>query len=327
MSSAVCTLFEGHYHYGVSALVNSLYKQGYKGDFYVGYRGQLPKWVNNYNDVRNISNFFEWQNVTSVEVTSDLRIYFLPLTTDYHLTNYKPDFMLRLLQGPAKSADGLFYFDPDIVISGPWYYFLEWIQCGVALCEDVNSPISEYHPRRVAWRRLFSQYKIELKFKTSIYVNGGFIGVSKADFHFLENWKSIQEHMSLYIGGLDKSIFKNGGQLAKEAQGDFAPFSKTDQDALNITTEVWNRPISYIGQEAMAFKHGAAILPHALGTQKPWVSSPIVRALKGQRLRVVDRLFWENLSGPIRPYKLGLIKFRQFELKIAAFVGRFYGNS
>jgi hypothetical protein len=75
---------------------------------------------------------------------------------------------------------GIFYFDPDIVAAAP-SFFEEWITCGIALCEDVNSPLSINHPRRVAWRRYFGSIGIQLKFKGAIYAKAGFMGVSEAE--------------------------------------------------------------------------------------------------------------------------------------------------
>jgi hypothetical protein len=85
IKSFVCTLFEGHYHYGLAALTNSLYNNGFRGDIYAGYKGCLPTWASksfiNYNLI--------WNGASTLNVTEGLNIHFLPIDSNYHLTNYK----------------------------------------------------------------------------------------------------------------------------------------------------------------------------------------------------------------------------------------------
>ena len=52
----------------------------------------------------------------------------------------------------------------------------------------------------------------------------------------------------------------------------FAPFGKTDQDALNASVEAYDGEVIRIsvGQEGMAFKAGVPQMTHALGIPKPW---------------------------------------------------------
>ena len=210
MKSTICTLFEGHYHYGVAALTNSLYQNGFRGTLYAGYRGNLPKWASR-AEARSVGR---WKKAAKMHVASGLEIVFLPLATEYHLTNYKPDFMLELLDGPASNTDALFYLDPDICVARPWGIFEEWVSCGIALCEDVNSPLSENHPRRAGWRRFFGKRGLSLTFKTSEYVNGGFVGLRPDDRGFLEAWREIMLGIGELIGGLGAAKVELGEQFA-----------------------------------------------------------------------------------------------------------------
>ena len=316
--SVVCTLFEGHYHYGVAALTNSLYAAGYRGVIFAGYRGDLPPWTS-----KAIDNLALGKGGKTLMIRKDLQLHFIPLTTKYHLTNYKPDFMIRLLQGPAKGTSNIFYFDPDIVISAPWNYFDEWVECGVALCEDVNSPLPQYHPRRAAWRSYYELKGIVLSFKDSTYANGGYIGLCRRDEGFLQIWKMIQEEMAPAIGGLSRSAL-NGKSLQPKMKGPFSPFGKTDQDALNAAVEAWTGQVSFVGQEGMAIKPGVAVMPHALGRPKPWQWRPLLQAMGGRPPRIVDREYWKNALGIVRAHPSHVVHQKLIVLRIASLIGRFY---
>src|SRR5438874_10678349 len=101
MTAAVCTLFEGDYHYGVGALANSLFAHGFRGTVYVGYRGRLPPWMSGQS------------GADSCEYTpaDGLTLRFIRLSTHLHLTNYKPDFMMEVWNDHCPHVDSLFYFD------------------------------------------------------------------------------------------------------------------------------------------------------------------------------------------------------------------------
>jgi hypothetical protein len=319
MPSIICTLFEDHYHYGVASLTNSLYWQGFRGSLFAGYRGELPPWAS----PAIANNNLEWPGARTYNVEDRIKLHFLPLETDYHLTNYKPDFMIKILQEIEHEVDAIFYFDPDIVANIGWPSFEKWAACGVALCEDVNSPMHEHHPRRVAWRNFFGENGICLNFKDSIYVNGGFIGLARQEFEFLNLWKTLQEKMALVIGGLNRSSL-NGNTLPEEARDQFGPFPKTDQDALNATVEAWNGRISFIGMEGMGFKSGASLMGHALGNPKPWNSNPLLMAFDGCAPRMVDKGYWISSKGPVNAHSTGMIKYKLISLRIASALARFY---
>src|SRR5580692_9186227 len=92
--TAICTLFEGDYHLGLAAFLNSLVKAGYAGTVWAGYRGALPPWISQLERIENAHADEFW-------VTDQVRLAFVKLSTSIHLTNYKPRFMLNLLADEA----------------------------------------------------------------------------------------------------------------------------------------------------------------------------------------------------------------------------------
>ena len=115
--ATICTLFEGSYHFGLAALVNSLFRSGFTGVIYAGYRGELPPWAKARVSASN-----------RLSVSSGIEIEFIPLETSIHLSNYKPTFILDVATKYAKDATSIFYFDPDIVVYCRWSVFERWGQ-------------------------------------------------------------------------------------------------------------------------------------------------------------------------------------------------------
>ncbi|MEI7957591.1 MAG: hypothetical protein WCI40_00665 [Verrucomicrobiota bacterium] len=314
---AICTLFEGGYHYGLGPLANSLYASGFRGIIWAGYRGALPFWA---QPVTETGSYAEFQ------VAEGCAIHFVPLDTTAHLTNYKPDFMLRVFETYAPDCAGLIYLDPDIIMSDPWRSFEEWIGCGVAVCEDVNSPFAAHHPRRVGWRR-FYEGTARLLPKEPFYANGGFVGVRREDAAFLELWKRLQDRLWQAIGGAEYSGFV--GEKSVALQSDYPScFDKTDQDVLNAAIEaVEGIPVSFGNKQAMGFETGKAVLPHALGPDKPWKKQYLRDALRGAALRAVDKEYWLHAQGPIRVFTSRQLLAKRIVLKISAVLGRFIRRS
>ena len=233
--------------------------------------------------------------------------------------------MLELWEGIAKDSDALFYFDPDIVVDDSWICFEQWVNCGVAMCEDVNSPLQEFHPRRVLWRNFFNKYNISLKFRNSTYVNGGFVGLIKKDISFIKTWIKLQEAMSVAIGGLENSIFSKQTYYSTilKTEG-LQIFDKSDQDALNATIESYDGRCSFIGKEGMGFVAGKATMYHALGINKPWNVNFIFKSLNGRIPRLVDEYYWKYADQPIICHTKSQINKKKVAIKIGKFIGRFY---
>jgi hypothetical protein len=316
MKCVVCTLFEKHYHFGVAVFLNSLCKSGFQGTVYAGYRGDLPTWVTGPAKVLS-------EGKSELQVTPEVKAIFIPLQTAAHLTNYKPDFMLEVEALAASESDAIIYCDPDIVINIEWQYIEDWISCGVAVCEDINSPVSENHPTRVGWRRFFKPYGFNLTYRTTAYANGGFVGFTWEHRKLIPVWKEFLSHIADLLGGTNV-VGITGGQLLPSLYGFADCFSKTDQDALNAVLEACpDIPVSFLGREAMGFRSGQSCLPHALGTPKPWNRSYVQMALSGVPPAKVDKVYWNHAEGPIQAFSPRQVSSVRTQLSICAGLGRF----
>jgi hypothetical protein len=313
MGSAVCTLFEGDYHYGVAALINSLYDKGFRGTMYVGYRGELPGWASLGEKRANVY----WAEYTTLELDKNFSIHFFPVYDECHFTNYKPTFMLELIEGPASNAENIFYFDPDIVNKCSWSFYERWVGFGVALVhETVWNDMPANHPKRMQWKQIAKDAGFEIKNNLNSYINAGFIGVNDKQIGFLRLWSNLIEFSALHYN-LDKTKFN-------QSEHDADMFKVADQDLLNLAAMCTNESLSEMGPEGMDFIGGGWLMSHATGTPKPWKWNPLIQILYGRPPRQVDREFWNSANGMISSYPKSLIYRRLFEIKVAAFIGRFY---
>ncbi len=310
---AVCTLFEGDYHYGLGALVNSLCRLGFAGVIWAGYRGMLPPWASATKD---------YEDIRELRIQEDVLVRFVKIETQDHFTNHKPQFMLRIMSLDP-NAEAVLYFDPDITIKSHWEYFEEWLTCGVALCEDVNSPLSENHPRRCAWRRFYNAHGIRLRFTTETYVNAGFIGLRRSHSSFLTTWARMQELMASQIGGLQCSSLGD----ESDVRGPEFCFSKSDQDALNACIEAVDVPLSVLGKEGMDFVPGGFTMSHAIGRDKPWRKKFLSSALRGTPPTLADKSFLANTQSPIRLYSKLSLELRRKSLVAGSAIGRLIRRS
>jgi len=313
MKSVICTLFEKSYHQGVAALVNSLYCNDFRGAIYAGYRGKLPSWASLATDNPAI----EWTGAKTLQVAEGLQLHFLPVDTHFHFTTYKPYFMLSLIEGIAKDADGIVYFDPDIVVKCDWKYFEKWISYGVGLVHEiVNHDMPPNHPTRIMWHEIINQSGRTVVSKLTSYINAGFCGVSKQHIEFIKTWRDIID-TAIRHHDFDPKTFINLDRTALFCG---------DQDGLNITAMCCESPLCEVGPQEMDFLHGGYIMSHAVGRDKPWRNKFIRASLSGNRPRSVDKFFWKSVSYPIQLYSKRHIAWKKRSLNFASFIGRFYGR-
>jgi hypothetical protein len=307
----VCTLFEGDYHLGLAALLNSLVQNGFQGCIAAGYRGSLPPWIGQLKPLNGTATSAAPGG--SYEIAPGVRIDFIYLDTPVHFANYKPQFMKQVI-GEGRGARYIWYFDPDIVIRCAWSFYMDWTRHGVALCEDVNFAMPANHPIRFRWMELASSLGLKNPLPLSRYYNSGFVGLPTAHSGFLDRWQATSRLAESQ--GFDTRAFPTGDRTKA--------FFMVDQDALNIAAMYTEYPLTTLGAEGMGFVPGGGAMFHAVGAPKPWRKKMVLSALGGVPPSEADKGFLASLNHPIRPYSDWRMAERRLGCRVGALIGRFY---
>lgn len=307
----VCTLFEGDYHFGLAALINSLAGNGFQGCIVAGYRGALPPWISQLKPLNGSAA----AGSVGYEICPGVRTEFIRLDTAVHFTNLKPEFMRQLIR--ERGCKYIWYFDPDIVVRCAWSFYVQWVRHGVALCEDVNGSLPANHPLRHQWSELVSPSGLKNPQPLSRYYNAGYIGLPASCSGFLELWQEASRIAE--TAGLDPKWFGVRGDRTH-------PFHMADQDTLNIAAMYSEHPLTTIGAAGMGFIPGSPAMLHAVGSPKPWRKKMVRSALIGFPPTDAEKGFLANLTHPIRAYDGFSLAKKRLSCTVGAMIGRFYGR-
>jgi hypothetical protein len=300
----ICTLYEGHYHFGVAVLINSIVRQGYRGLFWVGHRGQLPPWTAQLS--RREDGLFQ---------VGEALLGFELIDTGRHFTHFKPEFMNSIIErGIAQKY--LWYFDPDITVRCGWGFYERWVQFGVCLCQEISmGTMPSNHPLRSEWVDLARKMGLgEPALQLERYYNGGFVGLRIEHREFLTVWEATNQLAN--SAGVDHSQFQTGSRANT--------FQYADQDAMNIAAMYAKVPLSTVGPEGMGWVTGGFTMYHVLGFQKPWRRKYLRTALDGHPPANGDKHYVFCAEGPIRPYTKWQLRKLRLTIQLASIIGRFY---
>jgi hypothetical protein len=313
----VTTLFEGEYHRGAAALINSLSVHGYRGEVWCGIRGERPPWFRSVDD--------------TMQLQSGLSVRIVPIRTEMHLANYKP-YLLDLVAKAVPSAKVLIYFDPDIVVKCEWSVIEDWCARGIAAVADQNWRMPESSPVRHSWVEWCQAHGLEILSEPScrlgVFCNSGFVGVARELLGFVELWREIQE-LIVAAGFNDRDVFGSiGEKKPRVVRGGVASgidsFLTLDQDAFNVALMAYAANVSLLGPEAMDFVPGGYVLSHATGRPKPWEHSGVVGAACGHPPAKSYRHFLEYASGELSAVSDFSVIRRRLGYRLSRVIGAIY---
>jgi len=324
---AICALSDGDYHFGLGALVNSLYRNGFRGVNWNGSRGSPPPWA---------SPRTEGPGYQEYSVAENCVIRFINVGGTRAMPECKPVFLLDVWEQYDPNAEAVVYFDVDIVIDHPWHFFEEWVENGVALCMDTSDPyIPAVHQRKLSWKKLATEAGFSWMPRSGYY-NAGFVGVGKEHKAFLGIWARLidivsqlqgyQDHVDVRWRSRPSHRSKRQEQddlAARRAWPRYHPFFYMDQDTLNAALCVTGVPLAVVGPGAMGFVElGNHVMLHQVYRPKPWSRRFGIRSmLRGMPPTRSDVAYWQYADQPISVFSKYEILRRQRRIKWATRAG------
>jgi hypothetical protein len=306
MTAVACTVYEGDYHLGVGALANSLHRQGYRGELWVGWRGQLPPWAKTVDASGRLS------------VAADFAIRFVEIEPGPPVAQLKPVLMRRIFDELVPDAVQVFFFDSDALVIARWPFFKAWAQDAVALVTDAWFPrVPTHHPWRKAWRSLAEARSRQVR-GIECYHGSAFLGVPRVHRALVDAWCDLTA-LFQERDPQQGMRFKSGDRMTD-------PFHGTDQDTLAAALMATDVPLCTSGPEAFGFTGFGCVILHPIGP-KPWRISHLRDALHGRRPDLYANAFWRHVDAPITVMPPWQRAMRKLEWAIAHGINRFYRST
>ncbi|GAA1469886.1 hypothetical protein [Microbacterium thalassium] len=307
MPISILTIFEKDYHFGLAALLNSLIRFGYTGTFWAFFRGELPGWVAEHP-------LYDRESLR-IDSPDGIRIQFAEIDAEIHPAYLKPALMLDVLHRLDTSSDAVVYMDPDIVLTYRWGLLANWVSSGgVSLFEDVNPNMPPRHPYRLAWIEIFQHWGAADLRDLSRYYNSGFVGITRTEAGFLDEWKRL--------------CAIPPEEIRREADRVGWTPERWDQDRLNYALMTTKVEINTTGPDGMGFVMGNNLLAHATGSAKPWRGGYIQRAvMSGRAPSFAQKEYLKVAGGPFRAESSLRLALQRTAARSAAAIGRFYRRS
>lgn len=303
MNGIIC-LVENDYWNGVTAIINSSIRNNFLGTIYIGYRGELPVWLNKFDKGNALGQYL---------ISPKVHLKIIEIKSVRHFGYEKPFFIAELIQSEAITH--FFYFDVDCVSISNFDFYLKWSEHHIALClDECFSMLHPNHPWKVYWQDKLTAFDFKILEYNHGYVNSGFIGASKINFDIISTWKTITLHLEKE--GLDTKKFNKSPLLP--IQG--------DQEILNMA--LMTKPqdsVSIIGLEGMGFTEPCYLMVHCTKPEKPWKKGYLLDFIKnGYAISAREKRYLDYLTKPLNNIGASKTLIKKIDIFITKLLARIF---